>query len=250
VRRASPTARGATAPAAGTVAEPRPRQHLVIDGDDTLWENNIFFEQAAEAFIDFLDHSSLGRAEVRGALDEVERLNLASNHGYGSAAFGRNLQETFQRLAEREIRPADLEHLMELARQVVAQPMQIRPSVYATLADLARRHDLTLFTKGEHDEQMLKVERSGLAGHFDRVVVTPEKDVAAYTALVAEHGFNPTVTWMIGNSPKSDVNPPLAAGLGAVFIPHPQTWSLEVVDLVESDRLLVLDDFGQLLDHF
>jgi putative hydrolase of the HAD superfamily len=227
----------------------RSRQHLVIDGDDTLWENNIFFEDAAEAFIDFLDHSSLTREQVRAALDEVERLNLAS-HGYGSTAFGKNLQETFRRLAQRDIQPEDLDHLTELARQVVSQPVQLRPGVEETLTDLAARHDLTLFTKGEHEEQSLKVDRSGLAVHFDRVVVTPEKDVAAYEGLVAEHGFDPATTWMVGNSPKSDINPPLDAGLGAVFIPHPRTWSLEVVEVVESDRLLVLESFDQLLDHF
>jgi len=227
----------------------RSRQHLVIDGDDTLWENNIFFEDAAEAFIDFLDHSSLTREQVRAALDEVERLNIA-NHGYGSAAFGRNLQETYRRLAQRHVRSEDLEHLMELARQVVSQPMQLRPRVEETLADLAPRHDLTLFTKGEHEEQTLKVDRSGLAPYFDRVVVTPEKDVAAYHGLVAEHGFDPAATWMVGNSPRSDINPPLDAGLGAVFIPHPRTWTLEVAEVIESDRLLVLETFAQLLDHF
>ena len=31
-------------------------------------------------------------------------------------------------------------------------------------------------------------------------------------------------TWMIGNSPKSDINPALACGLHAVFIHHPHTW--------------------------
>ena len=225
------------------------RRYLVIDGDDTLWENNIFFEAAAEAFIDFLDHSSLSRDQVRAALDEVERLNIA-RHGYGSGAFGRNLQETFRRLAERQVGREDLDHMLELARQVVSQPMQLRPGVEATLADLSPRHDLTLFTKGEPDEQMLKVERSGLAVYFDRVVVTPEKDVAAYQGLVGEHGLDPAATWMIGNSPRSDINPPLDAGLGAVFIPHPNTWSLEVVEVSESDRLLVLESFDQLLDHF
>ena len=232
-----------------TDSEMHPRQHLVIDGDDTLWENNVFFEDAAEAFIDFLDHSSLTREQVRAALDEVERLNIA-NHGYGSAAFGRNLQETYHRLAERDVKPEDLDHLMELARQVVSQPMQLRPGVEPTLVGLATRHDLTLFTKGEQEEQTLKVERSGLEGFFARVVVTPEKDVAAYRGLVAEHGFDPDATWMVGNSPKSDINPPLAAGLRAVFIPHPRTWSLEVVEVTESDRLLVLDRFDQLLEHF
>jgi len=229
----------------------RERQHLVIDGDDTLWENNIFFEAAAEAFIDFLDHSTLDRAQVRAVLDEVERANLP-RQGYGSAAFGRNLQETFRRVAEREIAEAELEHLAELGRQVVAQPVQLLPGVEDTLAALSGSHDLTLFTKGEQEEQELKVERSGLARHFDRVVVTPEKDVDAYRGLVAEHGLDPELTWMVGNSPRSDVNPPLAAGLRAVFIPHPRTWSLEVVELdaAESDRLLVLERFAQLLDHF
>ena len=227
----------------------RSRQHLVIDGDDTLWENNIFFEDAAEAFIDFLDHSSLSRDQVRAALDEVERLNIA-NHGYGSAAFGRNLQEAYRRLAERQILPEDLDHLMLLGRRVVAQPMQLRPAVRETLEDLGARHDLTLFTKGEQEEQSLKVERSGLGELFDRVIVTPEKDVPAYTGLVAEHGFDAEATWMIGNSPRSDINPALAAGLGAVFIPHPRTWSLELADVNESDRLLVIDEFAKLLDHF
>lgn len=225
------------------------RQHLVIDGDDTLWENNIFFEAAAEDFIDFLDHSTLTRDQVRAALDEVERANLAS-HGYGSVAFGRNLQETFRRLAQRPVSEEDMEHLTELGRRVVSQPVQLLPGVAETLAALAERHDLTLFTKGEHEEQSMKVERSGLAGHFERVVVTPEKDVAAYQALVDRHRFDIEATWMVGNSPRSDVNPPLAAGLGAVFIPHPNTWALEVVEVEESERLLVLERFGQLLDHF
>jgi putative hydrolase of the HAD superfamily len=227
----------------------RDRRHLVIDGDDTLWENNIFFEAAAEAFIDFLDHSSLSREQVRAVLDEVERANLP-RHGYGSAAFGRNLQETFRRLTEREAADHELEHLAELGRQVVSQPVQLLPAVAETLTELARRHDLTLFTKGEQEEQTMKVERSGLAGHFDRVVVTAEKDVAAYHDLVAAHGFDPQSTWMVGNSPRSDINPPLEAGLRAVFIPHPRTWSLEVVDVVASDRLLVLERFAQLTEHF
>ena len=225
------------------------RKHLVIDGDDTLWENNIFFEAAADAFIEFLSHSRLTPDQVRAALDEIERLNLPT-HGYGSAAFGKNLQEAFTRLTERPVRPEDLDHLVELGRAVISQPMQLRPGVEETLNELTARHDLTLFTKGDRDEQTLKVERSGLTPYFDRVVVTPEKDVAAYRALVDRHGFDEPSTWMIGNAPRSDINPALAAGLGAVFIPHPQTWSLEVVELDQSDRLLVLESFAQLLDHF
>ena len=35
------------------------RLHLIIDADDTLWENNIYFERAFDEFVDYLDHSTL-----------------------------------------------------------------------------------------------------------------------------------------------------------------------------------------------
>ena len=58
---------------------------------------------------------------------------------------------------------------------------------------------------------------------------------------------------MIGNSPKSDINPALAAGLNAVFVPHNDTWVLEHEELAEAKppaRLLVLTSFAELATHF
>ena len=60
------------------------RQHLIVDADDTLWENNIYFERAFDEFIDFLGHSSLGPREVRAILDEIETAN-AKIHGSTTA---------------------------------------------------------------------------------------------------------------------------------------------------------------------
>ena len=78
-----------------------------------------------------------------------------------------------------------------------------------------------------------------------------EKDAAAYRRLVAERGMDPAVTWMIGNSPKSDVNPALEAGLNAVFVPHEHTWVLEKQDLQPGKgRLLVVEKFEDLRERF
>jgi putative hydrolase of the HAD superfamily len=56
---------------------------------------------------------------------------------------------------------------------------------------------------------------------------------------------------MVGNSPKSDINPALDAGLNAVYIPHPRTWSLEHEEIQQADgRLLVLENFAGLRRHF
>jgi putative hydrolase of the HAD superfamily len=226
------------------------RQFLIIDADDTLWENNIYFERAFEQFVDFLAHSSLSPQEVRSVLDEIELVN-AKTHGYGSLNFGRNLSEAYRRLAERDIHDGDLHTVMSFAERILECPMEVIPGVRETLEYLASGHDLTLFTKGHPEEQKLKIDRSGLGIYFGHAAIVKEKDAAAYRTLVAERNMIPERTWMIGNSPKSDVNPALDAGLNAVFVPHAHTWLLEKQEIVPGQgRLLTVSGFAGLREHF
>ena len=226
-------------------------QFLLIDADDTLWENNIYFEKAFEEFAEFLDHSSLTPAEVRDVLDEIESANNKI-HGYGSLNFARNLRQTYEHLAEREVREEDLRTVMGFAERILDCPVEVIEGVAETLAYLAARHDLTLFTKGHPEEQKLKIDRSGLGAFFNHTAIVKEKDAAAYARLVAERGMEPARTWMIGNSPKSDINPALESGLNAVFVPHAHTWVLEHQEIRPPGRgkLLVLDCFADLRKHF
>jgi putative hydrolase of the HAD superfamily len=58
---------------------------------------------------------------------------------------------------------------------------------------------------------------------------------------------------MIGNSPKSDINPALAAGLHAVFLFHRDTWVLEhaAIDVApRGQHLIELDAFAKLSEIF
>jgi len=226
------------------------RQYLIIDADDTLWENNIYFERAFDTFVEYLDHSTLTPAEIRRVLDQIELAN-ARTHGYGSLNFGRNLRECFEHLAERDVHEEDLKTVMSFAEQILDCPMEVIEGVPETLAYLATRHDLTLFTKGHPEEQKLKIDRSGLGIYFGHTAIVKEKDVAAYQRLVEERGIDPARAWMAGNSAKSDINPALEAGLNAVFIPHPHTWTLEKQEVRPGNgRLLRLERFADLREHF
>lgn len=225
-------------------------QHLIIDADDTLWENNIYFERAFDEFVDFLAHSSLSPRQVRDVLDEIEEAN-ARIHGYGSLNFARNLCQCYEHLAERIVEPHDLTTVMSFAERILECPMELIEGVPETLDYLAQRHELTLFTKGHPDEQRLKVDRSELSRFFAHTAIVKEKDAAAYRQLVSGRRMDPARTWMIGNSPKSDVNPALAAGLNAVFVPHAHTWVLEKQDIQPGlGELLVLERFQDLKNHF
>jgi putative hydrolase of the HAD superfamily len=228
------------------------RQHLIIDADDTLWENNIHFERAIEDFMDYLAHSSLSRDEVRAVLDEIEIANFRV-HGYGSAAFSRNLRATYERLAEREINEDDLRIVMSFGERILSQPIELIEGVEETLQRLVEVHDLTLMTKGQEEEQRLKIDRSGIGSYFRHAEVVPEKDAASYRFLAESIGLDPERTWMIGNSPKSDINPALAAGLNAVFIPHHATWRLEHQEINPSPgsgKLIRVSRFSDLAGIF
>jgi len=108
-------------------------------------------------------------------------------------------------------------------------------------------------TKGHPAEQSGKVERSGLKEYFSAVEIVAEKDESTYRSVIAKYALTAEATWMVGNSPKSDINPALAAGLHAVFIPHDNTWILEHEELAPAppdQRLVVVERFADLKAHF
>ena len=227
-------------------------QTLLFDADDTLWENNIYFERAIAAFISYLDHRVHTDEEVREHLNACERTTIAK-HGYGVKSFRRSLIDCFEQLSDEPVTPEKHARIVSFTEAIAAQEIELLDGVVETLRALSTRHRLFLVTKGNLNEQQDKVERSGLRELFAEVEVLPEKTAAMYRELVARHGCDPANTWMIGNSPRSDINPAMAAGVNAVFLPHSFTWVLEheTVDRPpQGVHLLELAKFSQLLEYF
>jgi putative hydrolase of the HAD superfamily len=225
-----------------------PGQTLLIDADDTLWENNIYFERAIAAFIGYLNHDACSPAEVRQTLNAVERETILT-HGYGLASFTRALAACFERLSQASITEEKAARIQGFARSIAEQEIELLPAVAETLAELASRHRLILMTKGDQAEQAGKLARSNLATCFSAVEIVPEKDPPTYREVIHRHQLAPHTSWMIGNSIKSDINPALAAGLHAVLLFHKDTWVLEhaALDPVpQGRRLLKLDSFAKL----
>lgn len=230
-----------------------PSQNLLIDCDDTLWENNIYFEQTIATFIERLNHQHMSPQEVRLFLNDVERENILE-HGYGSHSFAHALVTCFERLSERPITPEMHDFIWGFAHRVSTDDLEIIGGIPETLSYLSQRgHHLVVMTKGNFVEQSGKVERSGLKDYFAAVEVVAEKNPAAYQEVVEKYQLEPQSTWMVGNSPKSDINPALAAGINAVFVPHDMTWILEhetVNAAPHGIKLLQVEKFTDLQQHF
>ena len=224
------------------------RQTLLLDADDTLWENNIFFERAIAAFISFLDHASHSPAEVREHLNAIE-LRTIAERGYGTESFRLSLRRCFEELSPAPPTADQHSCIMRFVDAIVTSKIELIDGVREALEALGREHRLILVTKGNRLEQIEKLERSGLAPLFTAAEVLEEKTAEAYRELSRRYACTEGCTWMIGNSPHSDINPAIAAGFHAVFVPHAETWMLENEDLMIPPRgqhLLHLERLGDL----
>lgn len=227
------------------------RLTLLFDADDTLWENNVHFERAIEAWLEVVDGFGWTPEAARAELDRIEEANFSTG-GVGTSAFATHL-----RLAAQAIVPADQQAGALSRIDAIAEAMPrgsavtTFPDVVETLDALGARHTLGLVTRGDPAEQWAKIDASGLRDRFTRIAVVEHKLPETYRELVARWGLDPSTTVMIGNSPRSDILPARAAGLRAVLISHATTWSLELAEVDPGDDGVAhVDRFRELLGLF
>lgn len=218
-----------------------------LDGDDTLWHNELIFAATHERF------RSLVARYVDDDVDErllaTERRNL-SIYGYGVKGYALSLIETAVDVTGRQVAAADIAEIIGWAREMLDHPVDLLDGVAETVERLAARHRLVLITKGDFFHQESKVARSGLADHFEAVEIVTEKDAATYRAVLDRHAIAPATFVMVGNSVRSDVLPVLRIGGRAVHIPYHVTWEHERVTGHEhrAEGYHRLDDIRQLPD--
>jgi len=198
---------------------------LGIDGDDTLWHQEPAFNLTQRRLADLLAPFSEPTA-LRGRLLATERKNLEL-YGYGVKGFTLSMIETAIEVSGGRVDAGTVQAIIDLGREMLANPVELIAGASDALAQLAGRHRLVLLTKGDLIHQEAKLARSGVGDHFWRMEVVAEKDTAAYARVMRSHGIDPARFVMIGNSLRSDVLPALRAGARAVHVPYPVTWELE-----------------------
>ncbi len=219
---------------------------LLIDADDTLWENNVYFERVAGDFVAVLGERGYRSDQVNRILWETEQRNVKMT-GYGSSAFCQSLHEV-----ARVLGAADLEAwIVEQEQWIFHHPIELMPGVRDTMPRLFASNRLIMVTKGRAEEQLGKLERSGLAGFFHDTEIVFEKTIKTYRQVVRQHQLDAGTTWMIGNSPRSDINPAKAAGLRTIFIPYHTTWQHGIEEISPNGgETIVLEHFGELAGRF
>jgi len=225
---------------------------LFIDADDTLWENNIFYLRCTECFLDMMEALGCARERSQAVLDACEHETIPVA-GFGPQGYVMALGMACERLMQELGRVAGTDLVAQaraLGEPVLSPPMILLPDVQPALCALRPTSRLVVVTKGSEAVQGEKIKRSGLGALFDAQYIVPEKDTTTYRRIAAELRVSPRDIWMVGNSPKSDINPAVEAGLGAILIPHDHTWTAEVQEIAHPELVVTLARFADLLPYF
>jgi putative hydrolase of the HAD superfamily len=220
---------------------------LIFDADDTLWENNKFFLDTSDSFFDLCVDAGYERNLVVKAFNDFE-LKVVNERGYGSANFIYILDHLFSHFNKsKKLNSSKYNKLLNKFKSHTINDPPVFSNVPEVLNQLKKNYDLYVLTKGNIKEQKQKIERSGLKHFFNKEFVVPEKNDNTYLTILNEYNWRASECCMIGNSPKSDINPALRCGMYTIFIPYPYTWILDNEDLIENhSKFYEAKDFSEI----
>ncbi len=220
---------------------------IAFDADDTLWHNERFFQLTQAHFAQLLaDHAE--RDHLMERLLAAEKRNI-QHYGYGIKGFVLSMIETAIEVTEDRVPASVIRQLIDAGQEMLAHPIELLPQAREAVEGVAETHRVILITKGDLIDQERKLAQSGLGDLFDGVEIVSEKTAETYRTIFEQHGEGPSTAMMVGNSMRSDVVAPIAAGCWGVHVPHGLVWEVEHAETPSHHpRFRELSDLGELSD--
>lgn len=221
--------------------------HIFFDADDTLWENEQFFRDAEAQFTELLSDYT-GPEGVQQMLWHKQEENIPL-FGYGSKTYMIGMTDAAMELCGGTLPEKIYLGIKEIIKKLAFHEFQLIDGVEETLKALQDKYTLIVATKGDLTEQLYKYRQSGLDKYFHHCEVMENKDEKNYLELAAKHNLAPEQILMIGNSVKSDIAPVVNIGGTAINTPHEVVWVHEMMDMPESDSIIIVKNIREVLDY-
>jgi len=222
---------------------------IAFDADDTLWDNEAYFQDAEKTFCALLENYLPQHSVSRELLQtEIQNLQL---YGYGIKGFMLSMVETAIRITDGRIEAAAIMKIIGYGQEILKKPVQLIDGVEEVLNALRGKYRLVMATKGDLLDQERKLKKSGVEHFFHHIEIMSDKKEDDYRRLIKRLDIQPDEFVMIGNSIKSDVLPVLNIGGHGIHIPYHITWEHEKIDTkVDHANFRQVDKIKSILEHF
>jgi putative hydrolase of the HAD superfamily len=219
------------------------RATVVFDLDDTLVRTQPLYDEAKQRFVQLMAAQGFQDGLVE-KLDEIDEENVEL-YGFSKHRFPQSIRETYAfycREAGRPIDPLVSESASRIGYSVFERTPELMPYAEEVLDQLREAGCLlVLYTLGDPEVQEDRLVKLDLARRFDLVHIVARanneavvKDAAMLKHFLRQHNLSPYQTWMVGNSPRSDILPAIYAGMRAIYL-HSETWRYDNVELLPGE---------------
>lgn len=214
-----------------------------------------------DRFASYIDQVGLSGKRAKELQHDID-LELAKKYGFNDKTrFAQSFQKAYMALADEGPWIAS-QHVLEQSYQIgmsvfTDYPYAPLEGALDVLSKTNRVYRPIIVTKGEHGEQMKKLEQSGVLSFVDAsdVFVVSKKNDDDWNHVLSTIGITDTVqareSWAVGNSIKADVNPLVVRGFNGIHIAGKNGWTFEKADAVRplDGRILkVVEDIREVLD--
>lgn len=213
------------------------KQTILFNLDDTLVYCNRYFNRVIGEFLDQMTKwfDSLSSDEIRQKQLEID-LNAIEKYGLASDRFPESFVRTYKFFCDKtgkKQKKSDMDSLRDLGFKVFKIPVEPVPFMNETLEQLkAEGHELYLHTGGDEVNQRRKISQLELTTYFEhRIFISERKDTTALSDILKTIGAEPKITWMIGNSLRTDIKPAVEKNINAIYIPAETEWEFNVVEV-------------------
>jgi putative hydrolase of the HAD superfamily len=218
---------------------------VIFDADNTLWETESLYDDARRTLTNVLASRGIDAAlagEMQQAIDE----ELYKTFGYSAqrfpASFDRTLVYFFPSSSEEE-----RAQIRSIAERVFVQPAIAHHALSGVISKLAAYYHLGILTAGEEWVQQARLEQFVHRRHFNAVEVVASKDINAFSEFCNKHGVDRKISWVVGDSLRSDIIPAQAAGLNAILVESPNWHRIEMARMKLPAYVHRVDDLTEIL---
>ena len=134
----------------------RIQYYLAFDGDDTLWKNEITYQNLDDKIFKSILPNIGDIQTLKKAQNKILKKNINSI-GFGMKIYALSYIEAMCQLYP-ELPAHIISQLIDICRPYITQPVQLIANAHNVLKTLKKRYKLLLITKGDLIEQEYKIK--------------------------------------------------------------------------------------------
>lgn len=229
-------------------------KHIFFDLDDTLIKCSEYFyvveKIVAKKYLEFTDKYTV--PEVRKLFD-IKQVNNIQKYGFGPDNFKLSLKQVGEDLLGEKFAENNLGEFVDGETSILyGSEIEMIDGAEDTVKYLYEKgYNLHILTKGVEHVQKDRVDRLPIKNYFLDYYIVPRKEQKEYLDILEKTKLSPDECFMVGNSPKGDINEAKKAGLYTVFIPNSETWSPEEETIIEDGpKTYMLNSIREMKEWF